>query len=154
MPDQRRNPGSLEMGDWIGNYNFRVEIDGIAAGYFTSVDGLNFEQEVIEFQDGDDMLLRKRPGRVKFGDITLKKGYMANTMVHDWLDQARVGDGRGQYQRKNISIVLHDNANEEIKRWNCYECFPKSWKMSSLDGKGNDVLTEELVFVLEWFEEG
>jgi phage tail-like protein len=137
----------------VGNFNFRVEIDGITAGHFTGVDGLQFEQEVIEFQDGDDMLLRKRPGRVKFGDITLKKGYLANTILHDWLDQARVGDGRGQYQRKNISVVLIDNANEDIKRWNCYECFPKSWKISSLDGKGNDAMTEELVFVLEWFEE-
>ncbi len=52
---------------------------------------------------------------------------------------------------------MFDNTNpggpSEIKRWNCFECFPKSWKRSSLDGKGNDVLTEEMVIVIEWFEE-
>ena len=36
---------SVEFGDPIGNYNFRVEIDGIDAGQFTGVDGLQIEQE-------------------------------------------------------------------------------------------------------------
>jgi phage tail-like protein len=148
MPTRR----SEDFGDPIGNYNFKVEIDGVDAGHFTAVDGLSIEQEVVEYQNGDDFLLRKRPGRVKYGDITLKKGYINSTILNDWIEQARCGNG--QYDRKSMSIILHDNtADGEIKRWNCFECFPKSWKMSSLDGKGNDVLTEEMVVVIEYFEE-
>jgi phage tail-like protein len=144
------------FGDPIGNYNFRVEIDGVDAGHFMGVDGLSVEQEVIEYQDGDDPLCRKRPGRVKYGDVTLKKGYVASTILNDWIEQARIGVG--QYQRKNMSVVLCDNSKpedsgSEIKRWNCFECFPKSWKMSALDGKGNDILTEEMTICIEWFEE-
>lgn len=153
MPTRR----SENFGDPIGNYNFSVTIDGVEAGHFMSVDGLSIEQEVIEYQDGDDALLRKRPGRVKFGDITLKKGYVNALALNDWIQTARIGVG--DYTRKNMSIVLHDNSKQagqdaEIKRWNCFECFPKSWKMSSLDGKGNDVLTEEMVVVTEYFVEG
>ena len=151
MPARR----SEAFGDPVGNYNFKVEIEGVDAGHFTAVDGLNIEQEVIEYQNGDDPLLRKRPGRVKYGDITLKKGYLATTILNDWIEAARCG--HGDYVRKAMSIVLHDNsdpgAGGEIKRWNCHQCFPKSWKMSSLDGKGNDVLTEEMVIVIEYFEE-
>jgi hypothetical protein len=33
------------------------------------------------------------------------------------------------------------------------DAFPKSWKVSALDGKGNDAHTEELVVIIEWFEE-
>lgn len=144
------------FGDPIGNYNFRVEIDGVDAGQFASVDGLSVEQEVVEYRDGDDYFVRKRPGRVKYGDITLKKGYVATTVLNDWIEAARLG--KGDYTRKNMSIVLHDNSDPtggeaEVQRWNLLECFPKSWKMSSLDGKGNDVLTEEVVVVVEWFEE-
>ena len=143
------------FGDPVGNYNFKVEIEGVEAGHFTTVDGLSVEQEVIEYQNGDDPLLRKRPGRVKYGDITLKKGYLATTILNDWIEQARCGNGA--YERKAVSVVLHDNSNPtdggEIKRWNCQQCFPKSWKMSSLDGKGNDVLTEEIVIAIEYFEE-
>jgi hypothetical protein len=32
----------------------------------------------IEYQDGDDLLLRKRPGRTKYGNITLSKAYDAD----------------------------------------------------------------------------
>jgi len=152
MPSRRTDSENL---DPVGNYNFRVEIGGVSVAHFMSCDGLSIEQEVIEFQMGSDPLLRKRPGRVKYGDVTLKKGYVASTVLNDWIEQARCGNG--QYERKNMSIILHDNsdpgAGGEIKRWNCFECFPKSWKISTLDGKGNDVLTEEVTIVVEWFEE-
>jgi phage tail-like protein len=139
----------------IGNYTVRIEIDGVDAGSFESVEGFSIEQEVIEYQNGDDPLTRKRPGRVKYGDITLKKGYISSSILNDWIEQARLGNG--DYTRKTISIILQDNndpsVDGQIKRWNCFECFPKSWKISSLDGKSNDVLTEEIVIVIEWFEE-
>jgi len=144
-----------DFGDPIGNYNFRLEIDGVDAGQFTAVDGLSIEQEVIEYQNGDDPLVRKRPGRVKYGDITLKKGYLATSVLNDWIEAARCGNG--DYTRKNVSIVLVDNSTTiptELKRWNCFECFPKSWKLSQMENTfRQDVLTEELVIVIEWFEE-
>lgn len=120
--------------DHVGAYNFMVEISGVNAGYFKGVDGINSEIEVIEFQDGDDLFLRKRPGRAKFGDVTLKKGYIVTADLQDWWRACR----DGQYDRRDISIVLNDNAGNEIRRWNLYGCWPKAWKINSLDGKGND----------------
>jgi phage tail-like protein len=131
--------------DHIGAFNFSVEINGVTAGYFKNVDGINAELEVIEFQDGDDTYLRKRPGRAKFGDVTLKKGYIVTQDLQDWWEAAR----KGEYERKDISVVLKDNANEEVRRWNLFGCWPKAWKVSALDGKGNDVVTEEITFVVE-----
>jgi len=137
--------------DDIPKYNFRLEIEGVDAGQFTAVDGLDIEQEVIEYQNGDDPLTRKRPGRVSYGDLTLTREYTESSTLNDWIEDARLGSG--DYTRKNIAIVLEDDQGNEIKRWNCFECFPRSWKLISLDGKGNDVLTEEIVIVIEWFEE-
>jgi len=141
-------------GDPIGNYFFRVELDGVAinSGPIISIDGLGIEQEVIEYQNGDDPLTRKRPGRVKYGEITITALYTQYSTLNDWIEASRLGNG--DYSRKNMSIILSDNsASGEVKRWNFFECFPKSWKLSTLDGKGNDVLTEEIVIVVEWFEE-
>lgn len=131
--------------DHIGAYNFIVEIDGVSAGAFKAVDGLEQSVEVIEYQNGDDLLLRKRPGRTKFGDITLKKGYIANTQLQDWWENVR----NGKYDRRAVSIVVQDNIGTEIVRWNLYECFISKWKMSSLDGKSNDNLTEEITITCE-----
>jgi phage tail-like protein len=131
--------------DHVGAYNFKVEIGGVTAGFFKGVDGINAELEVIEFQDGDDLTLRKRPGRAKFGDVTLKKGYIVTADLQNWWKQAR----EGQYVRRDISIILNDNAGNVIRTWFLYGCWPKSWKISALDGKGNDVVTEEITFVVE-----
>lgn len=139
MPTRRKDL------DHVGAYNFAVEIQGITAGAFKAVEGLNCEIEVLEFQDGDDIKLRKRPGRHKYGDITLKKGYIHNVQLQDWWQQ--IIDG--QYVRKSISIILYDNLKKEICRWNLFDCWPKAWKVSGLDGKGNDALTEEITFVTE-----
>ena len=140
------------FGDPIGNYNFRVEIDGVVAGHFTAVGGLSIEQEVIEYQNGDDPLLRKRPGRVKYGDITLKRGYVADSTLNDWIEEARLE--RGENIRKDITITLvNRRSGEELKRWNCYECFPTSWRLTPVDSKKGKLLTEEVVVAIEWFEE-
>ena len=90
---------------------------------------------------------------MKYGDIILKKGYVANSMLSDWIQEA----AQGEADRRTVSIVLIDTAApdgaNEIKRWNLFGCWPKQWKMVPTDGEGNDVLTEEVVIVIEWFEE-
>jgi hypothetical protein len=61
--------------------------------------------------------------------------------------------------RRHSVLVIRDPGSStdlprgELKRWKFYDCFPKSWKVSSLDSKGDDAITEELVVVIEWFEE-
>lgn len=141
-PDRQPMPSRRQELDHVGAYNFMVEISGVEAGYFKGVDGLSAELEVLEFQDGDDYFLRKRPGRAKFGDVTLKQGYVVTQDLQDWWKACR----DGQYDRRDISIILDDNAGGELRRRNLYGCWPKQWKVSGFDGKGNDVVTEEITF--------
>ena len=134
--------------DHIGQYNFKVEIDGVTEAAFKAVDGLDSETEIIEYQDGDDMILRKRPGRTKYSNITCKRGYVTTTELWDW--RKTVMDGG--VQRKSGSIVLMNDKNEEIMRYNFFEAWPAKWKGFSLDGKGADVAVEEIEFVVEYWE--
>ncbi len=81
---------------------------------------------------------------------------MIDTMLNDWIEASRVNDE--QWSRKTVSIILIDttppwNRGVEIKRWNCYGCFPRSWMLSRLDNKSHAKLTEEMVVAIEWFEE-
>ena len=86
---------------------------------------------MIEFQDGDDLLLRKRLGRVRFDDVTLTKGYI----VTDGLQRWRQAASEGQYERRDISIILRDNAGNEVRRWNLRGCWPRRWRTGALDGQ-------------------
>ena len=131
--------------DHVGAYNFAVEISGVNAGYFKSVSGLSAELEVIEFQDGDDLFLRKRPGRARFGDVTLTKGYIVTSDLQDWWRAAR----DGQYDRRDVSIVLNDNAGNEIRRWNLYGCWPRRWQTNAMEGNRDVLLEESVTLVVE-----
>ena len=141
----------------VSSYTFRVEINGIDAGYFNSVDGLSIEQDVIEYQQDDDTpLIRKRPGQVRYGDITLRKGYLVGTKLNDWIEASWTG--HTQSRCRNMSIILIDTTppwskGVEIKRWNCYGCFPRFWKLSPLNNGSDRMVTEEMVIAIEWFEE-
>ena len=62
----------------------------------------------VEYQDGDDLILRKRPGRAKYGDITLKKGYVFNPDI----DPATVLDET--YAKDLVSQFFTDYQNADI----------------------------------------
>ena len=76
-------PTSQEF-DHNGSHRFKVEIEGVEAGRFQAVSEFGAEVEVIEFEDGDDLLLRKHPGRVRCDDVVLTKGYINTTVLWDW----------------------------------------------------------------------
>ena len=135
---------------------FQVEIDGLVAGRFQEFSGLSSSTEVNEIrEEGEDRLIRKNPGQVIYGDITLRREYIADSAMGDWVSDwfKTAVSGKDDYPRKKISIILLDNKQNEIKRWNCFEAFPRSWRLIPTDGKAGDVLIEEIVIVIDYFEE-
>lgn len=134
--------------DHIGGFNFRVEIDGISAGAFKNVEGLDAETEVVEYQDGEDLTLRKRPGRTKYSDIVLKKGYISSPDLWNWRQTVITG----KVARKSGSVILLNDHGAEVMRYNFFEAWPKKWKGMTLDGKGTDAAVEEIELAVERIE--
>jgi phage tail-like protein len=64
----------------FGAYNFLLEISGITGdsktivGGFKGMSGMDSETEVIEFKQGNDRVVRKKPGRTTYANITLERG--------------------------------------------------------------------------------
>lgn len=136
--------------DAIGNFNFKVEIEGVTVAAFQEVSGLEVTTEVVEFQDGDSLILRKRPGRTRYSNIVLKRGYTASDELWAWMK--KVIDGT--VERKSGSVILSADDGSEIVRYNFFEAWPCRWKGFTLDGKGNDVAVEELEIATEKIERG
>ena len=136
--------------DHIGSFNFKVEIEGVTQGAFRNVEGLDSETEIIEFQDGDDIVLRKRPGRTKYSNVSLKRGYINTDELWTW--RKKVIDG--VVERKSGSIILCADDGTEVMRYNFYEGWPCKWKGFTLDGKGTDVNVEEMERAVEKIERG
>ena len=131
------------------NFNFLVEIDGIAQAGFSECTGLRVEIDVIEYREGGEISsVRKLPGRSKVGDITLKRGITTSKDLHDWLESIR----NGVANRKNGAIVLLDDARKPVVRWNFVNAFPRKWEGPNLDAKGSDVAIETLTLCCEGLE--
>src|SRR4029453_17095157 len=93
------------------NFRFVVDIDGNRAG-FTSVSGLAAEAEVIEYREGWDGLTstRKLPGRVKYPNVTLRRGATPDRFLWDWWKMILAGT----VQRRNVGIILLDDDRNEV----------------------------------------
>ena len=144
MPNRRPH-------DYVGNYNFKVEIEGVTQGAFAEVSGMDSETEIVEYQDGDDIILRKRPGRTYYSNIVLTRGYTHSDEL--WIWRKAVIDGK--VERKSGSIIfMGDDGTTEIGRFNFFEAWPSKWSFGPLSGKGNGTMIEVLELAVEKIERG
>jgi len=143
MPNRREH-------DHIGNYCFKVEIEGVTVGAFTAVDGLESTTEVVEFQDGSDIVLRKRPGRTSYANIVLTRGFTNSDELWKW--RKAVVDGK--VERKSGSVILCGDDAGEIMRYNFFESWPCRWRFGALDGQDNGTAIEILEVAVEKIERG
>jgi phage tail-like protein len=143
------NVANSSRNDPYKNFNFLVEIDGIAQAGFSECTGLRLEVDVIEYREGGEMSsVRKLPGRSKVGDITLKRGITISKELQDWIQSVR----NGVADRRNGAIVLLDDARKPVVRWRFFDAFPRKWEGPNLDAKGSDVAIETLTLCCENLE--
>jgi phage tail-like protein len=136
-------PPTGQRVDPFRNFNFLVELEGIAQASFTDCTGLGSTTEVIENREGgDNTTVRKLPGKTSYSDITLKWGLTASNEL--WLWRQQIVDGT--VVRKNGSIVVYDLTNRtEVCRWNFVRGWPNKWEGPAFNSKGNDVAIDTLV---------
>jgi phage tail-like protein len=129
------------------NFNFLVELEGIAHASFSECTGLGSTTEVIEYREGgDNSTVRKLPGKTTYTDISLKWGLTSSTDLWDWRQQ--IVDGT--VERRNGSIVAVDLDNRtEVARWDFVRAWPSKWEGPSFNAKGNDVAIDTLVLAHE-----
>ena len=136
--------------DPYSGYSFRVEIDGITRAGFQSCSGLEASQEANTYREGTDRgrTMRKMPGLITYGDITLNRGITSDAELWQWRDAVMSGD----VDRRNLSIVLMNDKGEDAIRWNFRNCWPTTWSGPSLDASSDEVAIEEMTLTHEGFE--
>ncbi len=136
--------------DPLLGFNFSLEIQGVITGYFTECSGIGSENEVIDHKVGDDAgreVTRKIPGRLKWGDVSLKRGITNDMQIWDWRDNVVNGDMGTA--RKNGSIVMLDRNYTAVARWNFESGWPSKVSGPQLKADSNEFGLEELVIVHE-----
>ena len=125
---------------YLGSHFF-VEIDGIDHGGFTECSGLQAETEVTDYvEGGNNGFVHKLPGRTKFSNITLKWGSTDSAALWEWY----LNVTRGQVERRDVSVVLYNSEQEEVRRWNLREAYPIKWVGPAFNAAAPAVAVETL----------
>ena len=144
-------PKDALTGDPLIGAHFAVEVGSVISGYFTEASGLGSESEVVEHKimakGAKEPLIRKIPGRLKWGDITLKRGITSNMDMYKWRQQ--VEQGKVDAARMDGSIIMYSQDMTEVARWNFTKGWPSKISGPSVKADGNEVGIEELTIVHE-----
>jgi phage tail-like protein len=122
-------------------------------GGFSDVSGLVTEITVAEYRTGNftENHTHKYPSVYKTGDVTLKRGVVRNTDIHDWVEAVRTQGVAGK--RDSVVITLLDETRQPVATWTLRSVMPLKWTGPTLAAKGGgDVAMEELVLSSEKIE--
>jgi len=112
--------------------------------------GIGDESEVIEIPGGDGEPTRKRPGAVRYGDITLQfpAGRIPPALL-DWFESGI----QGNWIKRYCVLETLDPAGEVVGKANLSDCWParlNALKQTRVGFRGDVV--DELVFVLDRYD--
>jgi len=131
------------------NSRFILEIDGVSQAGFREATIPDISSEAIEYREGNEApTVRKIPGLIKYGNISLKWGITDSTDMYDWYKEA-ILDSKFNDARKNISILLLDELGGEVNRWNFVNCWPTKYNAPDTNATANEVAIEEMEIVNE-----
>jgi phage tail-like protein len=129
-------------------FNFLIEIDDVTQAGFTEVSGLTTDQQVIEYREGiDPPRMRKIPGLTQFSNLVFRTGITTQELLR-W----RMTTVEGTTVRRNGSIVLQNESQEEVMRWNFFEGWVAKWEGPSLNSTTNEIATQSIEICYEWLE--
>jgi phage tail-like protein len=137
--------------DPLRNFRFRLEIDGIQQAGFSEVAIGETTTDAVDYREGNEPAhVRKLSGLTKYGNITLKWGVTDSLELFNW--HKAIVAGQIQKQRKQVAIVVVDEAGSDKARFVVSEAWPIKYDPSDLNAKGNEVFIEVLELANEGIE--
>lgn len=144
MPTFDNNPNRI---DPYKNFKFKVYFAGKVVAGISKVSALKRTTEVVEFRSGgDSSTVQRSPGQSKYEAITLEQGITHDKTFERWANKVwNFAGGAGTEVsladfRKDITIVLHNEAGQEVLKWNVFRCWVSEFQaMPELDASGNAV---------------
>jgi len=141
------------------NWQFAIEVNGFDVALFKKGQEPKTEFEEVTFAPAGSLYDQKVAGRMKFGDLTLEKGVLANgsdEAARDWVRiQADVNLGVGalpsMYMR-DVDIVRYDRAGNETRRWTLHGVWVKSLEYDDLEGGSSDNTIEKISLSYQYWD--
>lgn len=148
--------------NYVTANRFYVEMESNITASFSECSGLGVKvkKETI-FEGGLNNQQRVVLGQSEFSDVTLKRGVTDSTAFWEWVNQtissgqkqsagnASIRNGSSPKGRRNVNILLFNQAGETMQCWTLIGAVPIGWKAPALQATSNTVAIEELTLAYE-----
>ena len=136
-------------------FHYRVTFEGSSEprdASFQSVSGLSVEYDTEEYKEGgENRFTHKLPGRIKPGDLVLKRGMLTGSAVTGWFLAAF---RERSFSARAVTIVLMNEVGQPLRTWNVAHAVPKKWTVSDFNANENSVVVETLELTYQYFTVG
>jgi phage tail-like protein len=144
------NPTSAQNGQakpdpFVGQWNFRVKIDGISVenSKFVSVSGITSETEAISYKFSGDSYMQSLPGVYKFSDVELTRIHKAGSDdFYKWREMIE----RGVDDQRTVTIHLHNVSFKDapVMTMVLHDAWPIKWEFPELNAGSSDGAMEKI----------
>lgn len=135
--------------DPLVGFQFSLDVNQMT-GYFTEVSGIGSENAVVTHKvvtpEAKEVTLQI-PGRVEWGEVTMKRGLTTNIEFWEWREM--VVTGNVATARQDCTITMYDREYSPVVVWNLINAWPSKLSGPTIASDSNDFTIEELTLVHE-----
>lgn len=153
---QNKNGTSTRELNYVTANRFYVEIQSNITACFTECQGLGVTIKAEKrLEGGVNDQQRIILGQAEFSDVTLKRGITNDLTFWNWISKilSDVGRNKGnnlpKKERRNVNILVFNQAGETMQCWTLIGAVPVSWKAPALNADSGTVAIEELTLAYE-----
>lgn len=134
MPRSRAN-------DPLQQYRFKVEMANGEMG-FSRVSGLEMEIESVEYKEGNEVVVKKIPGRKSGGTATFERGASNDTTIFDLFEA--VTDPTIDNPRLSVTVTELNYAGEVVKSYTLKNAWVSRVNAPEFDASSSEVAVESM----------
>jgi phage tail-like protein len=139
--------------NYVTANHFYVEIESQITASFSECSGLGVQiKKEILMEGGVNEQQRVLLGPAEFSDVTLRRGLSNDAVFWNWISPLltqQSGSGTPPSHRRNINILVFNQAGETMQCWTLIGAIPISWKAPTLQADSSTVALEELTLTYE-----
>jgi len=144
---QKREEQLGSRANYITVNRFYVEMESTISASFSECSGFGVTLQKENYLEGGlNDQQRVFIGHAEFDDITLKRGMTDNTLFWNWMLKSM---SNPVANRRNINILMFNQAGETMQAWTLIGAIPISWKAPGFQAEGSSVAIEELTLAYE-----
>jgi phage tail-like protein len=136
-------------------FHFKVEFGAGSAeqdNRFQEVTGLSAEVTTEELREGGlNECAHRLPTGAKYGNLTLKRGFINDSEVSAW---CRKAVENFEFERRDVTVTLLNEEHNPLATWNFTGAYPVKWSLADFKAQENALAIETLELAYAMFRKG